>query len=238
MLTNRKVKKMIEPVKRSNIGDMIVNQIKELILEGKLKPGDKLMPERELMEILQVGRTSLREALKVLESQGLIQRSQKGTFISSNYHDFFSDTLMYQLYLADTEMEDIFETRRIIEKELTYLAAQRADEEDLNGILIAVQGMEKAIEMNDQKGFVSADMLFHERIAKSSKNLVMNDLYNSIKNLVFRVQEKVVMVPGVMNESLEFHKKIYDTIKNRKPEEASMLMLNHMLQVQRFLKNK
>lgn len=227
---------MIQPIKRSNVGDMIVNQIKELILEGQLKPGDKLMPERELMEFLQVGRTSLREALKVLESQGLIERSQKGTFISSNYHEFFSDSLMYQIYFADTELAEIFETRRIMEKELAYLAAQRADEDDLKVMLQAIQGMENAIERHDQEEFVSSDMLFHEAISKAAKNQVLHDLYNSIKNLVFRVQEKVVMVPGIMNESFDYHKKIYDAIKRHNQEEASSLMLDHLQQVQSFLK--
>ena len=65
---------MIEPVKRLNVGDEVVNQIKDLFLAGKLKEGDRLPPEREMMDMFQVGRTSIREALKVLESLGLIEK--------------------------------------------------------------------------------------------------------------------------------------------------------------------
>lgn len=224
---------MIEPVKRPNVTDLILNQIKELILEGKLRPGDKLLPERELMEMFKVGRTSLREALKVLESQGLVERSQKGTFISQNYHEFFSDSLMYHIYLSDTELEDIFETRRILEKELTYLAAKRASSEDLMTILKTIKGMEKAIEARDQKEYADMDLLFHESIAKASKNIVMQDLYNSIKNLVFRTVNKA----GIINESLEFHQKIYHAIRQGQAHEASQLMLGHMESVYNILKN-
>ncbi|WP_078409028.1 FadR/GntR family transcriptional regulator [Priestia abyssalis] len=224
---------MIEPVKRSNVGDLIVNQIKRLILEGKLKPGDRLLPERELMDMFQVGRTSLREGLKVLESQGLLERSQKGTFISKNYHQFLSDSLMYQIVFADTELEDLFEARRIIEKELVYLAALRASNEDLVTIAKTIEGMEKAIEAHDQKEYVMMDMLFHESIAKASKNLVMCDLYNSIKNLVFQAVKKA----GIMNESLVFHKKIYEAIKQRQADIASQMMLEHMQSVYTYLKD-
>lgn len=229
---------MIEPVKRPNVGDMIINQIKELIVLGKLKPGDKLPPERELMERFQVGRTSLREALKVLGSQGLIERSQKGTIISNHYHEFFTDSLIYQLSLTDADWADIFESRRIIEKELTYLAAQRATEKDLAVMCKSIEGMKKAIEAEDQEEYVSTNMLFHETIAKASKNLVMVDLYLSISNLVLRVQTKTVVVPGVMDESLRFHQSIYNAIKKREAEKASVLMIGHLDSVHGFLKKK
>lgn len=227
---------MMEPIKRLNVGDSIINQIKDLFLDGKLKPGDKLPPERELMEMFEVGRTSLREALKVLESQGLIVRSQKGTFISTNFNDFYTDSLIYQFYFSEVDWQDIFEARRFIEKELAGLAAERAQPEDLIEIQATIKDMQLAIEENTYANYISSNMQFHEKIAAASYNQVMVDLYNSITSLVLRAQKKAAAVPGVMNESLHFHQEIYNAIEQKDVEKARRLMENHIESVHGFFK--
>lgn len=227
---------MMEPVKRLNVGDNIVNQIKDLFLDGKLKPGDKLPPERELMETFEVGRTSLREALAVLESQGLLVRTQKGTFISTNFNDFYSDSLIYQFYFSEVEWEDIFEARRFIEKELAGLAAKRANTEILAEIKATIDDMAQAVKEENHAKYVSSNMEFHGKIAEASGNRVMIDLYNSITSLVLRAQRKAALVPGVMNESLKFHQEIYEAIADKDSEKASELMERHIYSVHGFFK--
>jgi GntR family transcriptional regulator, transcriptional repressor for pyruvate dehydrogenase complex len=226
---------MIEPVKRLNVTDSIVNQIKELVLQGKLNQGDRLPPERELMNLFEVGRPSLREALKVLEAQGLIEKTQKGTIICGNHDKFFTDSLMFQLYFSSADWHDIFEARRFIERELTFLATSRATVKDLEEIEKTIVDMEKSIKENNQEEYVSSNLKFHETIAKSSHNLVMYHLYQSINNLVVRAQEKAVTVQGVMNNSLQFHKDIFSAMKKRDANLASDLMVKHISSVQDFL---
>lgn len=227
---------MIEPIKRLNVGDNIVNQVKDLFLNGELKTGDKLPPERELMEMFKVGRTSLREALAVLESQGLIVRSQKGTFISPNFNDAYSDSLIYQLYFSEVDWADLFEARRFIEKELAGLAAQRATPENLSEIEQTIHEMKKAIKQNNGTQYVSSNMQFHEKIAEASHNQVMIDLYNSITSLVLRAQTKAALVPGVMGDSLEFHQRIYEAVAAKDREKAGALMEQHIESVHQFFK--
>ncbi|WP_100011601.1 FadR/GntR family transcriptional regulator [Lentibacillus sediminis] len=229
---------MIEPVKRLNVTDSIVNQIKELILQGKLKQGDKLPPERELMNKFDVGRPSLREALKVLESQGLIQRLQRGTIISGNHHTFFSDSLMFQLYFSASDWQDIFESRRFIERELTTLAAERATEEDMTEMKEAITEMKAAIHNRNNTAYIASNIRFHEKIAQSSKNKVMYNLFKSIDNLVSQMQEQTVTMPGVMNDSLKFHQKILKAIRQRDAEKAGKLMVEHIQSVYGFLQGK
>jgi GntR family transcriptional regulator, transcriptional repressor for pyruvate dehydrogenase complex len=226
---------MIEPVKRLNVTDSIVNQIKELVLQGKLTQGDRLPPERELMNLFEVGRPSLREALKVLEAQGLIEKTQKGTIISGNHDKFFTDSLMFQLYFSSADWHDIFETRRIIERELTFLATTRATEEDFMEIEQTIVDMEFTITEMNQEAYVSSNLLFHEKIARSSHNLVLYHLYRSINNLVAQAQVKAVTVQGVMNNSLQYHKDILNAMKQRNPELASALMVDHISSVHVFL---
>ncbi|WP_010281401.1 FadR/GntR family transcriptional regulator [Bacillus timonensis] len=225
---------MIEPVKRLNVTDSIVNQIKDLVLQGKLNEGDKLPPERELMNLFEVGRPSLREALKVLEAQGLIEKTQKGTIITGNHDKFFSDSLMFQLYFSSADWQDIFEARRFLERELTYLATTRASSEDFDEIEHTIDEMELSIHDNNQSVYVTSNLLFHERIAKASKNLVLFNLYESINNLIKHSQEKGVTVLGVMNESLNYHKSILDAMRQRNPELASSLMVKHINSVEGY----
>ena len=231
---------MIEPVKRLNVGDNIVAQIKDLFFEGKLKVGDRLPPERDMMAMFQVGRTSLREALKVLESLGLIERSQKGTFISTNFNESYAESLVYQFYFSDADWEDIFEARWIIEKELTYLAAKRATDEELKEIHQTIESMATSITEYKQEDYVNSNIKFHELIAKASKNVVLYDMYNSIGNLVLRIQKVLgyhkeqFLVKSVMQNSLEYHQKIVTALVERDADKASLLMKNHIQLVQRY----
>ena len=233
---------MIEPVKRLNVGDDIVNQIKDLFLSGELKTGDRLPPERELMDLFQVGRTSLRESLKVLESLGLIVRSQKGTFISSNFNESFSESLVYQFYFSEAEWEDIFEARWALEKELAFLAANRATEEDLMDIQQTIDIMEAACAENNQEDYVKSNMMFHEKIAAASNNVVMIDMYNSISNLVLKIQntlgthKETSLAQSVREDSLEYHRKIVTALNERDAKTASSLMKKHIQIVQGYFK--
>jgi len=228
-------RKMIEPVKRMNVTDSIVNQIKDLVLQGKLNEGDKLPPERELMNLFGVGRPSLREALKVLEAQGLIEKTQKGTLITGNHDKFFSDSLMFQLYFSSAQWQDIFEARRFLEKELTYLATTRANSKDFDEIEQTIVDLELSIRENNQTEYVRSNLLFHKKIAKASKNLVLFNLYESINNLVKHAQESGVTVYGVMNESLNYHKAIFTAMKERNAERASDLMVQHINSVEGYV---
>ncbi|WP_440273688.1 FadR/GntR family transcriptional regulator [Ferdinandcohnia sp. SAFN-114] len=228
-------RKMIKPVKRMNVTDSIVNQIKDLVLQGKLNEGDKLPPERELMNLFGVGRPSLREALKVLEAQGLIEKTQKGTIITGNHDKFFSDSLMFQLYFSSAQWQDIFEARRFLEKELTYLATTRANSKDFDEIEQTIVDLELSIRENNQTEYVRSNLLFHKKIAKASKNLVLFNLYESINNLVKHAQESGVTVYGVMNESLNYHKAIFTAMKERNAERASELMVQHINSVEGYV---
>jgi len=228
-------RKMIKPVKRMNVTDSIVNQIKDLVLQGKLNEGDKLPPERELMNLFGVGRPSLREALKVLEAQGLIEKTQKGTIITGNHDKFFSDSLMFQLYFSSAQWQDIFEARRFLEKELTYLATTRANSKDFDEIEQTIVDLELSIRENNQTEYVRSNLLSHKKIAKASKNLVLFNLYESINNLVKHAQESGVTVYGVMNESLNYHKAIFTAMKERNAERASELMVQHINSVEGYV---
>jgi GntR family transcriptional repressor for pyruvate dehydrogenase complex len=135
---------------------------------------------------------------------------------------------MFQLYFSTTDWQDMFEARRFIERELTFLATSRATLEDLLEIEETIVVMEQAINENNHEDYVSSNLHFHKKIAKSSKNLVLFNLYQSINNLIEHAQVKAVAVQGVMNDSLQFHKDILQAMKRRDATLASELMAKHI----------
>ena len=122
----------LEAIKQRRLYQDVVRQIRNLIDEGTLKPGDRLPSERELAEQLQVSRSSLREAMRTLELQGLVvSRPGAGTFVSNDTNGSVADALT--AYLADGKdaLKDVFEMRHILEPQMAALAAGRATPEDL-----------------------------------------------------------------------------------------------------------
>ncbi len=126
---------MFQPIKRKRVYIEIINQLQNLIDKGELKPGDKLMSERELSEKLKVSRSSVREAFSALELMGILEsRPGEGTFISSASATASALLPMSMLMLLGSASEDLLELRWILEGEGAKLAAERASEENINQI--------------------------------------------------------------------------------------------------------
>jgi len=121
------------PVKRKTICDEIVDQIKQMIRCGEIKPGERLPGERELAAMFNVGRSSVREAILVLSSTGLVRKSSEGTFINDKFDLSYLDST-YSLLLNEKDYAELYEARKLIETITVELAAKKADAEDINSL--------------------------------------------------------------------------------------------------------
>src|SRR4030066_400641 len=122
---------MFKSVKHVKVSDEIVNQVKTLISEGRLKPGDRLPPERELVKEFGVSRPSLREALNSLVTLGFLEVKGKRTYIKSVASESMLDPLSLLIKTDTQKIFDLIEVRKAIETWGAFLAAQRATEEDI-----------------------------------------------------------------------------------------------------------
>ena len=126
---------MLKAVKKTRIYEDVVSQIHELITDGRLKAGDQLPSERELAETFKVSRTSVREALRALETQGLmVTRTGMGTFVADLPTESLVELLAKLLIEAKDALADIFEMRKLIEPQIAALAAERASKSDIEGM--------------------------------------------------------------------------------------------------------
>ena len=226
----------IIPIKRLTLPDKIIEQIKNTIIEGSLKPGDILPSERELAERFSVGRTTVREALKALSYTRVIKKVREGTIVNRNISNFFIDSLTEMLILKHLDFEDLFETRKILEVKLAGLAAQRATIEDVEMIENILKKMSEKANQNPYE-FVTEDIKFHESIAEAAQNRVLYEVFIAVRLLLKKAQEEVIKYPGITERSLKYHEKIFKAIKMQNVSKAERAMFDHLDDVEKALTN-
>jgi GntR family transcriptional repressor for pyruvate dehydrogenase complex len=217
---------MLKAVKKTRVYEDIVSQVKELIAEGKLRPGDQLPSERELSEMFQVSRASVREAIRALESIRLIEiRQGEGTYIASSV-----ETLLTSVASAFTQHRDpllqVFEARKILEPATAALAAERATAEEvaeLDAILT-----EQAKQIAEGETGVDTDTRFHSALAEAAKNDVLLRLNEAIVDNLRETRLRSLQAQGRPSRSLAGHREILEAIRLKDPAKAREAMLNHL----------
>jgi GntR family transcriptional repressor for pyruvate dehydrogenase complex len=222
-------------IKRHTLPDKIINQIRDIIVNGHLKPGDKLPPERELAKRFNVGRTTIREALGALYYTKIITRTREGTFININSFDYFTNAINAKLVAKYINLNDLIETRKLIEVKNASLAAQKATKEDIQIIRKNLSQMKKYINKNDIYGFINKNVKFHETIAEIGQNSVLYEIFIATEKLIRESQERLTKIPGIMISSFEEHKKICAAIEEGNACLAEEAMLDHLNNVNKAM---
>lgn len=221
---------MFSNITNKKIYQQVINQIQDMILSGKLKKGDKLMSERELSEKMGVSRTSIREAIRVLETMGIIESRQgEGNFICNNIESSLIQPLSMMFILNNGSYEDILELRNMIELEAVKLAAIRGTEEEFEELKIISQNLTNNDENCDKEGI---DKMIHYKIACMSKNFLIKSLYkislNLLEDFIVNSRQKIVNYYNEEEILNNQHKKICDAIIARDPENAYKYMKEHL----------
>ncbi len=219
------------PIRSTRIYEEIVRQIKALISEGRLKSGDQLPPERDLAEQFKVSRTSVREALRTLESLGLIEiRPGEGTFVREVSVESLIEPLAQVILSHREAVTELFEARRLLEPAIAGLAARRATREE-------IQEMDRILE--DQAKAVAAgltglaqDAAFHAAIAGSARNRAITRIVNALMDLLTQSREESLQTPGRPTRSHEDHRRILDAIRRRDEVAAQRAMRDHLVAVE------
>lgn len=201
----------------------------ELIFGKKLKKGDKIESDRVLAAKLGVGRSAIREALKVLDVLGMIDiRPGQGTYISNKEADFFIVPLSWSLFLNGSQIDNIIEVRNLMEVKAAYLAASCTNEEFLDRLYDISHRIHKAYIEKDYKEFLDADLEFHVCIAECSGNLVIYSMIQTISNLMRHVSGSGMVTEKQLQEIYDEHQKIYGLILAKDANGASKAMEEHL----------
>lgn len=227
-----------KPIKTKKIYEEIVEQIKEMISKGELNPGDKLMPERELAERLQVGRSAVREAYRALEAIGIIQiRSGEGTFVREVGTKSMTDIMSLVLMTEKNALCELLELRRIIEVSAAGLAAERRTEEDLANLKKYLDQMKLDIDSGHLGEL--ADMKFHYAVTDAAHNSLlmrfMNTISETMETLLRTARKQLYNTVGTPERLYHEHVEVFKAIVLGNSEEAKNKMLEHLNMVEQNL---
>ena len=226
---------MFKSVKRQRVSDEIVGQVRALISEGVLKPGDRLPPERELIREFGVSRPSLREALKSLVAQGFLEVKQGDrTFVKSITSEKLQDPLSLLLKADKQKIFNLIEVRKAMEAWGAFHAAQRGSEEDIKRLEEIIEEMKEALE--EGKSWEKQDADFHLAMAQATHNTIQTHIMSTIYDLLRESVARVFRDRGKVKKLFNQHYRIFSAIKNRSPDKARERVLEHLNYVESEVK--
>lgn len=218
-------------VKKNNTMEIIVANLIDLIKERRLKPGDKLPPERELSAVMHVSRPSLREALKALQLINIIDiRQGAGAFVKNLEPQNIVEHLDIVFSLDSSLYRDLYNARRVLESSIAKIAAEMITEQELNAIEENIRQAANAV--NNPEEFLKLDYELHNLILLAAKNRILPVFMQSITKLNLIVREKSNSNLNIRKRSAADHQKILDALMNRDPQSAATAMENHLINVE------
>jgi GntR family transcriptional repressor for pyruvate dehydrogenase complex len=221
-----------QPIARRKVYELIAEQLTSQIGSRVLSPGDVLPPERELTQLYRAGRSSVREALRMLESRGLIRPLGNGSFAVADYRNPLNHSVRLLLTLDEATMRDIYEMRRILECEAAALAAERRKDADLARMSTAIEDMEAGLDEPSGDRYIDADLRFHLAIAEAARNRLLLHNMHALRDVIRRALTSIFQFPPSPRTSLEKHRAIQAAIGDRDSERARNEMRAHLERVE------
>jgi GntR family transcriptional repressor for pyruvate dehydrogenase complex len=231
----------IRPIRKKTVPEEIIHELKSLIDSGKITPGSKLPPERELARMLNVSRPSLREALRALSLLGIVDnRHGSGTYLASSPDRWPLEPFSILLSLNKGALLDIFEARKSLEGTVAALAARRRNDDDLKSMQEALGKMR--VNVRNYGTYTKHELRFHKAIVEAAGNRVISDLMNKLYRLLIDTRKRVYRdaseTPSYLDEDLRHHEEIFERIKSGDEQMAIRTMTDHLLLFEQRLKDE
>ncbi len=234
-------------IRQKTVVEQVMEKMKELIASGKYQPGDKLPTEHELAERFGVGRSSIREAIKIFNYLGVLKsRAAKGTFLSDKA-SISAEALSWSILLGRDEKEELIETRGAIELWSIINLTSRSRKEgeadsSINKLLHELDGqieqMRLGVETGNSAILVEADYKFHNIIVESTGNSLFYSIYKTLKSFMY---EEIVISQNDYNDPaliVQEHQQIIDTIRSGKINQSVQTFSSHIRNIENRLQKQ
>ena len=229
---------MFKTARTSKITQKIIDQIRTAILEGKLKPGDILPPEKELMEQFGVSKQTLRESLRALEHMGLIDVRKGvggGAHIVEVDIEVTKQSLANFLYFQNLSIENLSELRKLLEPHAAEKAAGDISKEDLDHLERLNHTARESLDRNFLEKLSHNEINFHRVIAKNTGNPLLILVLDFVENLLEDFKKVLKPDEAFSRSVLDAHDRIYKAICDKDPEKAATEMYRHVHEVELHL---
>lgn len=227
---------MFKSAKTNRISHNIVQQIRNAILAGELKPGDRLPTEKDLASSFQVSKASLREAIRSLEALGLVEVLQGvsgGVFIREVDLETARNSLFNYIFFQNPSIREFTQLRLLIEPPMAALAAQRVSAEDLAFFNDNLAQTRQAL--NSGAFYYKLDTAFHHRIAAISQNRLIVFVIDSLKNAIVNLKLQLELDARFSLDVYAGHQRIVDALHHKDADSAKAEMRDHILSVEKEL---
>jgi GntR family transcriptional repressor for pyruvate dehydrogenase complex len=214
-----------EELVRPNLYAMVADKVIELITRQELQAGDTIGTQLELSERFRVGRSSVREALRILESRGVIQAASAGQFVVGDRERMLESPLAMLAKMGLANLAEITVLRTIVENECAALAAMNRTDQDVAALEQLTQEMSAALEAKSHGDFLTADLAFHGLVAHASMNRAL-----IVTSQGVRASVDVLVRPSfqMLSDAVMYHQTIADAIRSCNPTAARTAMQAHM----------
>lgn len=212
---------------RRNLSQTIADDLLDLIRQGEFRPGERLPTEKGLMELFGAGRNTVREAVQVLASQGILDvRPGRGTIVRSIASEHAIDPATFSALLEDRAIDDLHEFRRLLEVEAAGLAAKHST----NAQVQAIAGWLAALEHADGEGLPTweQDIAFHRSILEASGNVIYLAAFDAVTDKLVATRKETQHVPRARQMARDEHRAILDAIQRQDVRAARRAMTRHI----------
>ncbi|NEC47383.1 FadR family transcriptional regulator [Actinospica acidiphila] len=214
----------LRPMAKQRLYEQVLDRLRQYVTEGGLRAGDRLPPERDLAQRLGVSRASVKQAIVVLEVQGLVEaRHGGGTYLVRDSLDVEPVERMVE---RRRRLPDVLEAREALETKLAELAAERRTDDDLAALRSALAHMAEEIEAGGAG--VEGDRRFHAAVTAAAHSALLAEFMRSIAEQIAESRTESLRQPGRPNRSLAQHRAILDAIAEGRPRQAAAAMRRHV----------
>jgi GntR family transcriptional regulator, sialic acid-inducible nan operon repressor len=222
---------VIDPIPRRKLYQEVLDRLLSRITSGEYASGDQLPSERQLMEMFQVGRPAIREAIQTLSHMGLVtithgERARVTPITAEKVIEQVAGSARHFLATAPENLEHLKEARVFFEVGMVRLAAERASPEDIQRLERRLQ--EHRDSLDDLSNFLPRDMAFHREIAAISGNPIYSAVSQAMFNWLAAYHVDLLRAPGAERITIEEHEKIFAAVAARNPEDAGTAMADHL----------
>ncbi|MBV9121103.1 MAG: FadR family transcriptional regulator [Chloroflexi bacterium] len=226
-------------VRTRRISEQIAEQLQSAIFAGKLKPGDRLPPERELVERFEASRASIREATRSLELAGLVTirpGAGGGAYVTTPDFDVVANVLRTLLLTNQFDLRELYQARLLLEPGIAEIAAETAGDDD---IALLEESLQEGRELLTQRaGTAPASYNFHFLLAKAAKSNLLLMLISSLLDLLHRSDQQEGAPTDHSPHIVESHEAIVEAIRRRDPAAARRATEEHLLDLQRQITDR
>ena len=225
-----------EAIRKDKIGQEVARRIERLIAD-ELKPGDKLPPERQLAEMFEVSRSSIRDGIHTLEIAGLLDRRQgAGTVVRELSAESVATPLTSVLAQKGQLVSELLDVRKMLEPGLAARAATNATDEDLGEMEEILRRQREKVARGEPT--IDEDSEFHSAIALAANNTVILKVLDVLMDLLRETRERSLQVEGRLQRSFAGHRRILSALKRRDPDAAEKAMRKHLQDIEEIVLQK